>query len=109
MAKPTIDTLRERAHGQVITADNPSYDEARKVYNAMIDKRPSVIIRAVDVTDVMAGVDYARENGLDLSIRGGAQHVPTGDGGVVIDLLGMNGVRVDPKRQTARAERLHVV
>jgi FAD/FMN-containing dehydrogenase len=73
----------------------------------MIDRRPSVIIRAVDVTDVMAGVDYARENGLDLAIRGGSHSVPgfgTCDGGVVIDLLRMNGVRVDPRRQTARAE-----
>ena len=107
MGNLTIDMLRERAHGQVITAADAEYDEARKVYNAMIDKRPSVIIRAADVTDVMAGVDYARENGLDLSIRGGSHSVPgfgTCDGGVVIDLAQMNGVRVDPKRQTARAE-----
>ena len=107
MGKLTIEVLRERAHGQVITADDAEYDEARKVYNAMIDKRPSVIIRAADVTDVMAGVDYARENGLDLSIRGGSHSVPgfgTCDGGVVIDLVRMNGIRVDTKRQTARAE-----
>jgi FAD/FMN-containing dehydrogenase len=107
MEKPTIETLRERARGQVITADDTEYDEARKVYNAMIDKRPSAIIKAVDVGDVMAGVDYARENGLDLAIRGGSHSVPgfgTCDGGVVIDLVGMNGVRVDPQRQTARAE-----
>lgn len=107
MGKLTIEMLRERAHGQVITADDAEYDEARKVYNAMIDKRPSVIIRAADVTDVMAGVDYARENGLDLSIRGGSHSVPgfgTCDGGVVIDLVRMNGIRVDTKRQTARAE-----
>ncbi|MEO6197294.1 MAG: FAD-binding oxidoreductase, partial [Dehalococcoidia bacterium] len=107
MGTLTIDMLRERAHGQVITADDAAYDEARKVYNAMIDKRPSVIIRAADVTDVMAGVDYARENGLDLSIRGGSHSVPgfgTCDDGVVIDLAGMNGVRVDPRTQTARAE-----
>jgi FAD/FMN-containing dehydrogenase len=73
----------------------------------MIDKRPSVIIRAADVTDVMAGVDYARENGLDLAIRGGSHSVPgfgTCDGGVVIDLVRMNGVHVDPRRKTARAE-----
>ena len=68
MGNLTIDMLRERAHGQVITASDAEYEEARKVYNAMIDKRRSVIIRAVDVTDVMTGVDYARENGLHLSI-----------------------------------------
>ena len=107
MGSLTIDMLRERAHGQVITAGDAEYGEARKVYNAMIDKSPSVIIRAADVTDVMAGVDYARENGLDLAVRGGSHSVPgfgTCDGGVVIDLVRMNGVRVDPKRQTARAE-----
>ena len=107
MGKLTIDMLRERTHGQVITADEADYDDARKVYNAMIDKRPSVIIRASDVTDVMAGVDYARENELELSIRGGSHSVPgfgTCDGGVVIDLVRMNGVRVDATRQTARAE-----
>jgi FAD/FMN-containing dehydrogenase len=107
MVKPSIETLRGSAHGQVITADDNGYEEARKVYNGMIDKRPAVIVRAADVTDVMAGVEYARENALALSIRGGSHSVPgfgTCDSGVVIDLLTMNGVRIDPKRKTARAE-----
>jgi FAD/FMN-containing dehydrogenase len=102
-----IEKLRERARGQVITAADADYEQARRVYNAMIDKRPAVVVRAVDVGDVMAGVDYARENGLDLAVRGGSHSVPgfgTCDGGVVIDLGRMRGVRVDPKRQTARAE-----
>lgn len=106
MAKPTIDGIRERARGQVITPSDDGYDAARKVYNGMIDRRPSVVIRAVDVGDVMAGVDYARENGLDLAVRGGAHSVPgfgTCDGGVVIDLSQMKGVRVDPNRKAARA------
>ncbi|MEJ8814231.1 FAD-binding oxidoreductase [Variovorax ureilyticus] len=106
MAKPTIDNVRERARGQVITPTDDGYEGARKVYNGMIDRRPSVVIRAVDVGDVMAGVDYARENGLDLSVRGGSHSVPgfgTCDGGVVIDLSQMKGVRVDPNRKTARA------
>ena len=76
MDKPTIDSLRERVHGQVITAADPGYEEARKVYNAMIDKRPEVVVKATDVGDVMAAVDYARENGRDLSIRGGGHSVP---------------------------------
>jgi len=87
MTKPTIETVRGRARGQVIASGDDGYEEARKVYNAMIDKRPSLVIRAVDVGDVMAGVDYARENGLDLSVRGGSHSVPgfgTCDGGVVI-------------------------
>jgi len=106
-ASPTIDQLRERVRGQVITAADECYEDARRVHNGMIDKRPAVVIRAVDVGDVMAGVDYARENGLHLSVRGGSHSVPgfgTCDDGVVIDLLEMNGVRVDPKQQTARAE-----
>jgi FAD/FMN-containing dehydrogenase len=106
MAKPTIEGVRERARGQVITPSDDGYEGARKVYNGMIDRRPSVVIRAVDVADVMAGVDYARENGLDLAVRGGAHSVPgfgTCDGGVVIDLSPMRGVRVDPNRKTARA------
>jgi FAD/FMN-containing dehydrogenase len=106
-AKPTIETLRERVRGQVITATDDGYEEARKVYNGMINKRPAIVIRAEDLGDVMAGVDYARENGLDLSVRGGAHSVPgfgTCDEGVVIDLLQMNGVHVDPRSQTARAE-----
>ncbi|HXP03873.1 MAG TPA: FAD-dependent oxidoreductase, partial [Stellaceae bacterium] len=107
MEKPTVDVLRERARGQVITVSDAEYEAARKVFNGMIDRRPSVIVRAVDVGDVMAGIDYARENGLDLSVRGGSHSVPgfgTCDGGVVIDLGRMNGVRVDPHRRTARAE-----
>jgi FAD/FMN-containing dehydrogenase len=106
MDKPTIDSLRGRVHGQVITAADPGYEEARKVYNAMIDKRPEVVVKATDVGDVMAAVDYARENGRDLSIRGGGHSVPgfgTCDG-VVIDLSPMNGVWVDPKSKTARAQ-----
>ncbi|MFA6954348.1 MAG: FAD-binding oxidoreductase [Thermoanaerobaculia bacterium] len=105
--RQTIETLRERARGQVITAADDIYDEARKVYNGMIDKRPAVIIRAVDVGDVIAAVDYARENGLDLAVRGGSHSVPgfgTCDDGVVVDLVQMNGVRVDPNAKTARAE-----
>jgi FAD/FMN-containing dehydrogenase len=107
MAKPTIATLRGACRGQVITPDDPGYDAARKVHNGMIDRRPGVIVRAVDAADVMTAVHHARENGLDLSIRGGSHSVPgfgTNDGGVVIDLARMNGIRVDPAARTVRAE-----
>jgi hypothetical protein len=60
----TLAKLRERVRGRVITAADADYEDARRVYNAMIDKRPAVVLRAVDVGDVMAGVDYAREAGL---------------------------------------------
>jgi FAD/FMN-containing dehydrogenase len=107
MGKPTLEELKGHVQGQVITANDPTYDVARRVYNAMIDRRPRVIVRAEDVADVMAGVDFARENGLDLALRGGAHSVPgfgTNDDGVVIDLSAMHGVRVDPSARTARAE-----
>jgi FAD/FMN-containing dehydrogenase len=103
----TIDQLRERVRGPVVGPDDEGYDEARAVYNAMIDRRPAVVVRAANAGDVMAAVDHARENGLDLSVRGGGHSVPgfgTNDGGVVIDLSGMRGVRVDPDARTARAE-----
>jgi FAD/FMN-containing dehydrogenase len=106
MSGLTIDQLRERVRGEIVTPGDEEYEEARKVYNAMIDRRPRVIVRAVDAGDVMAGVDFARENGLDLAVRGAGHSVPgfgTCDDGVVIDLGTMRNVRVDLARQTARA------
>jgi FAD/FMN-containing dehydrogenase len=107
MPKPTIEELRARVHGQTIAAGDAGYDTARRVYNGMIDRRPLVVVRCTDVADVMAAVEFAREHAVALSIRGGSHSVPgfgTNDGGVVIDLAAMNGVRVDPQAQTARAE-----
>jgi FAD/FMN-containing dehydrogenase len=107
MGKPTLEQLKALVHGETITAGDAAYEVARRVYNGMIDRRPRVIVRCADVADVMACVDFARENGLDLSIRGGAHSVPgfgTNDDGVVVDLSQMNGVRVDPSARTARAE-----
>jgi FAD/FMN-containing dehydrogenase len=102
----TIDALRERTRGEVITSDDPGYDEHRTVHNAMHDRRPAVIVRCVDAADVMAAVEHARENGLDLAVRGGGHSVPgfgTSDGGVVADLSMLANVRVDPAKKTARA------
>ena len=107
MAKPGIADLRGASRGPVITREDPDYDAARKVYNGMIDRRPRVITRPVCAADVMAAVGFARENALDLSIRGGAHSVPgfgTNDDGVVIDLSKMRGLRVDPLARTVRAE-----
>src|SRR5438132_14032687 len=94
MVTLTIDKLREQVRGDVITADDERYDEARKVRNGMIDKRPQVIVRPANAGDVMSAVNFAREGGLDLAIRGGAHSVPgfgTLDRGVVIDLSAMRG------------------
>ena len=107
MASLTLDQLRDRVKGKVITPDDPDYDEARTVYNAMIDRRPRVVVRATTTADVAAAVDFARENGLAVAIRGGGHSVPgfgTVDDGVVIDLIQMQQVNVDPSKKTARAQ-----
>ncbi|MGH9194390.1 MAG: FAD-binding oxidoreductase, partial [Acidimicrobiia bacterium] len=107
MGRPTIEQLRERVRGEVITAHDEGYEQARKVFNAMIDRRPRVVVRCANAGDVMAAVDFSRENQLDLAVRGGGHSVPgfgTCDDGVVVDLSRMRGVRVDPKARTARAE-----
>jgi FAD/FMN-containing dehydrogenase len=93
--------------GEVIGPNDEGYESARKVYNAMIDKRPGLIARCSDVADVIAAVNFARENGLLLAIRG-AGHNGAGlgicDDGLVMDLSHMKGVRVDPVSRTVRVE-----
>ncbi|MEV0082273.1 FAD-binding oxidoreductase [Saccharopolyspora sp. NPDC050642] len=103
----TVAQLQELVRGAVIDRDDPGFDEARRVHNAMIDRRPQVVVRCRNAGDVVAAVDYARENGLDLAVRGGGHSVPgfgTCDDGVVIDLAPMRGVRVVPGARTVRAE-----
>src|SRR5712691_3585476 len=105
MATQTTVSLKDKLRGTLVLPEDEGYDEARKVYNAMIDRRPAVVVRCANVGDVMACVNYARENGLDLAVRGGAHSVPgfgTCDGGLVIDLSAMRNVQVDPAKNTAR-------
>jgi len=102
----TLEDLRAQARGQVVAPDDPDYDEARAVYNAMIDRRPAVVVRAAATADVVAAVNHARENRLAVAVRGGGHSVPgfgTVDDGVVIDLSAMREVTVDPGSKTARA------
>ena len=107
MSSRNLDSLRSRFRGEIIQPGDPSYDSARKVHNGMIDKRPAVIARCVDVADVLAAVDFGRENKLLTAIRGGGHNaggLGVCDDGLVIDLSRMKGVRVDPVGRTARVE-----
>jgi hypothetical protein len=102
----TIEDLRDSVRGRLFAEGDEGYDEARRVRNGMHDKRPRVVVRCENAGDVIAAVDFARTNELDLAVRGGGHSVPgfgTVDDGVVIDLSGMRGVRVDPVNRTARA------
>ena len=101
----TIAAFRASLHGGLIEPGDPSYDAARKVYNAMIDRRPRLIARCADVADVMTAVNFGREQKLLVAIRGGGHNaggLGVCDNGLVIDLSPMNYVLVDPKKKTAQ-------
>jgi len=104
-----VDSLREQVRGPVLTKEDPGYEEAREgLHNGMFRSRdPLVVIQVANVGDVIAGVHFARENGLELSIRGGGHSAPgfgTNDGGVVLDFCQRRSVWVDPERRRARAD-----
>jgi hypothetical protein len=104
-APADIAALKATLRGQVIESRDGAYDEARALYNGMIDKRPLAMARCVDAADVMAAVRFGRDSGLLIAIRGGGHNGPglAGvNGGLVIDLSQMTGVRVDPTSRTAR-------
>jgi hypothetical protein len=106
MASPTTTTesLAASLRGSVITPSDEEYEEARKLHNGMIDKRPAIIARCVDAGDVIAAVDFARESAMDVAIRCGGHNGPglgSVEDGLVIDLSGIRGVRVDPEARTA--------
>src|SRR5262245_27851788 len=102
-----VQELRAKFRGELITPADAAYDAARKVYNGMIDRRPALIARCADVADVMAGVNFAREKKLLLAVRGGGHNGPglgVCDGGLVIDLSRLKGIRVDQQDQTVRVD-----
>ncbi|HUH77084.1 MAG TPA: FAD-binding oxidoreductase [Devosia sp.] len=101
----TISNFAASQRGAVLDAGHPDYEQTRKLYNAMIDKRPLLIARCSDVSDVISAVNFGRDNKLAIAIRGGGHNGPgfgSVDEGLVIDLSTMKGVRVDPIRQTVR-------
>jgi FAD/FMN-containing dehydrogenase len=102
-----IDALRAAVRGPVLLPGEAGYEEARHVWNGMIDRKPPVIVRATGNADVIAAINYARENGLAVSVKGGghsAAGTAVSDTALMIDLSLMTGVHVDPKARTARAQ-----
>jgi len=107
LSAPPVAALTTAVRGDVLLPDDPGYDRARRVYNAQHDRHPAVVVRAADVADVRAAVDYARTGSLPLAVRGGGHSLAgfsTCDDGLVLDLGGLRGIRVDPNTGTARAE-----
>jgi len=106
-ASATIDQLAPNFTGQLLQAADPGYDEARRVHNGLIDKRPRIIARCHGTADVAEAVKLARSLNLEIAVRGGGHNVGgrgTIDGGLMIDLAPMKGIHVDPAKRTARAQ-----
>jgi FAD/FMN-containing dehydrogenase len=102
-----VDRLRRDFGGALIGPDDAAYDLARRVWNAEVDRRPALIARCAGVADVVAAVRFAREREVPVSIRGGGHSVAGNaicEGGLVIDLSGMKGIRVDPRGRVAVAQ-----
>src|SRR5437660_4655682 len=103
----SIADFKRNLRGRLIEPGDEDYDQARQVYNGMIDKRPRLIARCADVADVIAAVNFGRQQGLLVAIRGGGHNGPglgTCDDGLVIDLSMLKSVRVDPAARTVRVD-----
>jgi FAD/FMN-containing dehydrogenase len=99
--------LRASFAGELIRPGDPAYEEQRRVWNGSIDRRPALVARCTGVADVLAAVRFARDRGLLTAVRSGGHSFPglsTCEGGIVIDLRPMRGIRVDPASRTARAQ-----
>jgi FAD/FMN-containing dehydrogenase len=105
--KSKAETFKASLHGRLIQPSDHDYDEVRKVYNGMIDRHPGLIAQCTDVADVIASVNYGRDNNMLVAVRGGGHNaggLGVCDDGLVIDLARMRGIRVDPKKRTVRVE-----
>ena len=103
----SVDQLQTSLRGRLVQPGDPNYDEVRKLYNAMIDKRPALIVQCRDVADVISAVNFGRDNHMEIAIRSGGHHgagLSLVDDGLVIDLSPMKGIRVDPQAKTVRAQ-----
>jgi FAD/FMN-containing dehydrogenase len=102
-----VATFRAHLAGELLSASDAGYERARQTWNGMIDKRPALIARCSGVADVIAAVQFAREHDLLVAVRGGGHSLPgfsVCEGGLVIDLSRLKGIRVDPSRRTAIAQ-----
>ena len=102
-----ISDFKASLQGRMMDPGDPDYDDARHIWNGMIDKRPALIARCRGVADIINSVNFARTQDLLVAVRGGGHNVAgnaTCDGGLVIDLSEMRSIRVDPAQRTARAE-----
>jgi FAD/FMN-containing dehydrogenase len=107
LCETAVERFGRGLRGELLRPDGTAYEEARKVWNGLIDKHPALIVRCAGVGDVVDSVNFACEHDLLLAVRGGGHNVAGNavcDGGLVIDLSPMKGVRVDPERRTVRAE-----
>src|SRR5438105_4917609 len=103
---PSAEALRAVFSGEILAPDDAGYDDARRIHNGLIDKRPRLIARCLHTADVVDAVNFGRDEGLEISVRGGGHNVAgkaVTDGGLMIDLSVMHHVTVDPDTRTARA------
>jgi len=101
------DALRAQIASSVLSPSDPEYENARRIHNGLIDRRPALVARCYGTADVQAAVRFARERGLEIAVRGGGHNVAghaVCDGGLMIDLSAMRGVHVDPRARRARAQ-----
>lgn len=102
-----VETLAAKLRGRTLSASDPPYDEARTIWNAMIDRRPGLVVRCAGAADVIAAVRFARSNNLLVAVRGGGHNIAGNaicEGGLLIDLSQMKSVRVDPGVERAWVE-----
>jgi FAD/FMN-containing dehydrogenase len=102
-----LEVLAASFSGKLLRPGDDGYDEARRIHNGLIDNHPALIARCLNTADVVDAVNLGREEGLEISVRGGGHNVAgraVTDGGLMIDLSLMKGIHVDPKRRTVRAQ-----
>src|SRR5258706_582606 len=107
VSSAAIEKLRASLHGDIVMPDDPGYDEARKIWNGDIDRRPAVIARCADVDDVRVALAFGKESGLAIAVKSGGHSLPghsIADGALMIDLRKMNKVTVDQATKRATVQ-----